>query len=73
MPWGETFEQKLSAQFKCPAYARSPPSSLTLISALHLDLTQSPSHHMGSTARRITQSGKNKPDAKHKTDDQKGS
>ena len=29
-----SFEQKLSAQFKCPAYARPPPSSLTLIGAL---------------------------------------
>ena len=27
MPWAKAFEQKLSAQFKCPAYARpsSPP------------------------------------------------
>ena len=25
MPWGGAFEQKLSAQFKCPAYARPPP------------------------------------------------
>ena len=25
MPWGKAFEQKLSAQFKCPTYARSPP------------------------------------------------
>ena len=36
MPWGGAFEQKLSAQFKCPAYARPPPllpSSLTLIGA----------------------------------------
>ena len=34
MPWGGTFEQKLSAQFKCPACARpSPLPSLTLISA----------------------------------------
>ena len=24
MPWGKAFEQKLSAQFKCPAYARPP-------------------------------------------------
>ena len=34
MPWGGAFEQKLLAQFKCPAYARPPPSSLTLIGAL---------------------------------------
>ena len=35
MPWGGAFEKKLSAQFKCPAYARPPPpSSLTLIGAL---------------------------------------
>ena len=39
MPWGGAFEQKLSAQFKCPAYARPPPpppppSSLTLTGAL---------------------------------------
>ena len=41
MPWGEAFEQKLSAQFKCPAYARPPPaSSLTLIGALQLDPRQ---------------------------------
>ena len=36
MPWGGTFEQKLSAQFKCPACAEPPPSphsSLTLIGA----------------------------------------
>ena len=40
MPWGGAFEQKLSAQFKCPAYALPPPpppplpsSSLTLIGA----------------------------------------
>ena len=26
MPWGEAFEQKLSAQFKYPAHARPPPS-----------------------------------------------
>ena len=26
MPLGGTFQQKLSAQFKCPAYARPPPS-----------------------------------------------
>ena len=26
MPWGGAFEQKLSAQFKCPAYARPPPT-----------------------------------------------
>ena len=25
MPWGGTFEQKLSAQFRCPAYAQLPP------------------------------------------------
>ena len=25
MPWGGAFEQKLSAQFKYPAYARFPP------------------------------------------------
>ena len=25
MPWGGTFAQKLSAQFKCPAYAQPPP------------------------------------------------
>ena len=25
MPWGGAFKQKLSAQFKCPAYARPPP------------------------------------------------
>ena len=24
MPWGGAFEQKLSAQVKCPAYARPP-------------------------------------------------
>ena len=24
MPWGGAFEQKLLAQFKCPAYARPP-------------------------------------------------
>ena len=24
IPWGGAFEQKLSAQFKCPAYARPP-------------------------------------------------
>ena len=24
MPWGGAFEQKLSAQFKCPVYARPP-------------------------------------------------
>ena len=36
MPRGEAFEQKLSAQFKCPAYARPPPSSSTLIGALDL-------------------------------------
>ena len=36
MPWGRAFEQKLSAQFKCPAYARPPPlSSLTLTGALN--------------------------------------
>ena len=37
MPWSGAFEQKLSAQFKCPAYARPPPpppSSLTFIGAL---------------------------------------
>ena len=35
---GGAFEQKLSAQFKCPAYARPPPSpsNLTLIGALHV-------------------------------------
>ena len=35
MPCGGAFELKLSAQFKCPAYARPPPppSSLTLIGA----------------------------------------
>ena len=39
MPWGGTFEQKCSAQFKCPAYARPPPpSNLTLIGALALPL-----------------------------------
>ena len=26
MPWGGAFEQKLSAQFKCPAYTQPPPS-----------------------------------------------
>ena len=25
MPWGGAFEQQLSGQFKCPAYARPPP------------------------------------------------
>ena len=25
IPWGGAFEQKLSAQFKCPAYAQPPP------------------------------------------------
>ena len=25
MPWGGAFEQTLSAQFKCPAYAQPPP------------------------------------------------
>ena len=25
MPWGGAFEQKLSAQFKCPTYAQLPP------------------------------------------------
>ena len=38
MPWGEAFERKLSTQFKCPAYARPPPtpppSGLTSIGAL---------------------------------------
>ena len=40
MPWGGAFERNLSAQFKCPAYARPPPPSpppgggLTLIGAL---------------------------------------
>ena len=33
MPWGGAFEQQLSAQLKCPAYAWPPPSSLTLIGA----------------------------------------
>ena len=34
MPWGGAFEQKLSAQFKCPSPMPSlPPSSLTLIGA----------------------------------------
>ena len=33
MPWGGAFEQKLSAQFKCPTYAPPLPSSLTLIGA----------------------------------------
>ena len=36
MPWGGAFERKLSAQFKCLAYARlPPPSGLTLIGALY--------------------------------------
>ena len=26
MPWGGAFEQKLSVQFKCPAYTQPPPS-----------------------------------------------
>ena len=26
MPWGGAFEQTLSAQFKCPAYAQPPPT-----------------------------------------------
>ena len=30
MPWVGTFEQKLSAQFKCPAYARPPPQQLNI-------------------------------------------
>ena len=35
MPCGRAFEQKLSAQFKCTAYAWPPlPCSLTLIGAL---------------------------------------
>ena len=45
IPWGGAFEQKLSAQFKCPAYARPPlfpppppPSSLTSIGALMLEI-----------------------------------
>ncbi len=25
MPWGWAFDQKVSAKFKCPAYARPPP------------------------------------------------
>ena len=43
MPLGEAFEQKLSAQFKCPAYARLPlpPHSLTLIFALHINIFRS--------------------------------
>ena len=28
MPWGGAFEQKLSAQFKCPAYTRPPPTAV---------------------------------------------
>ena len=38
MPWGVAFEQKLSAQFKCPTYAQPPSSSLTLIGALNVDI-----------------------------------
>ena len=30
MPWGGAFERKLSAQFKCPAYARPPPQRLNI-------------------------------------------
>ena len=32
MPWGGAFESKVSAQFKCPAYARppSPPQQLNI-------------------------------------------
>ena len=30
MPWGGAFARKLSAQFKCPAYARPPPQRLNI-------------------------------------------
>ena len=42
MPWGGAFEQKLSAQFKCP-YARPlpPPSSLTLMGTLIIEVVKS--------------------------------
>ena len=30
MPWDGAFEQKLSAQFKCPAYAPPPPQQLNI-------------------------------------------
>ena len=30
MPWCGAFELKLSAQFKCPAYARPPPQQLNI-------------------------------------------
>ena len=30
MPWGGAFEQKLSAQFKCPAFAWPPPQQLNI-------------------------------------------
>ena len=30
IPWGGEFEQKLSAQFKCPAYVRPPPQQLNI-------------------------------------------
>ena len=30
MPWGGAFERKLSAQFKCPAYARPPHQRLNI-------------------------------------------
>ena len=40
MPWCGAFEQKLSTQFKCPTYARPPPSpsSLTLTKTMFMAL-----------------------------------
>ena len=37
MPWGEAFEQNISAQFKCPAYARPPPPPPPLPKQLNID------------------------------------
>ena len=51
MPWGGAFEQKLSAQFKCPAYARPRPpmaSCLTLICALRRLIRRSAFTKLGS-------------------------
>ena len=41
MPWGGAFEQRLSAQFKCPAYARPPPQQLNIDRCINSSLFDS--------------------------------
>ena len=38
MPCSRAFEQKLSAQFKCPAYARPPPLQLNIDRCITCDI-----------------------------------